>query len=56
MKPIHTDIIHHVKQACLRFQSVANASRQKRQEQAARNYDDIERLDRLRNPSKYLGK
>ena len=36
-------------------QSIAIAARQKR-EWAARNKHEIERLDRIRNPEKYLGK
>jgi len=36
-------------------QSVTNALKQRRQ-QAVRNDLEAERLDRIRNPSKYLGK
>jgi len=44
-----------VKQACLFPQSVANAVRH-RQRQVVLNEHEAERLDRIRNPSKYLGK
>jgi hypothetical protein len=58
--------MHTLKLICLTFfqlvkqvwflpQSVANAIKQ-RQRQAVRNEHEAERLDRIRNPSKYLGK
>ena len=43
------------KQACLLPQSVAAALKHKRR-QFALNALEAERLDRIRNPSKYLGK
>jgi hypothetical protein len=44
-----------VKEAWHLPQTFMNAVRQRRR-QAARNELEIERLDRIRNPSKYLGK
>jgi hypothetical protein len=44
-----------VKQAWFLPQSIAQAARQRRR-LAVRNGLEIERLDRIRNPSKYLGK
>lgn len=44
-----------VKQACQLPRSFVYAVEQ-RQQQAVRNKLEAERLDRLRNPSKYLGK
>lgn len=43
------------KQACLLPQTIVNAVKQ-RQQQTVRNEHEAERLDRIRNPSKYLGK
>ena len=43
------------KQACLLPQTIADASRQ-RQQQEVLNELEAERLDRIRNPSKYRGK
>jgi hypothetical protein len=48
-------IIQMVKQACLLPKTIANAVKQ-RQRQTALNELEVERLDRIRNPSKYLGK
>ena len=55
LKLICLTIIQLVKQAWLLPQSVANAVKQRRQ-QVVRNELEAERLDRIRNPSKYLGK
>jgi hypothetical protein len=44
-----------VKQVWLLPQTVANAIKQRRL-QGVRNEHEAERLDRIRNPSKYLGK
>jgi len=48
-------ILQLVKHARLLPQSVANAIKQRRR-RAVRNELEVERLDRIRNPSKYLGK
>ena len=55
LKLICLTIIHLVKQAWMLPQSLANASQQKRR-QIVLDELEAERLDRLRNPSKYLGK
>jgi hypothetical protein len=55
LKLICLTIIQLVKQAWLLPQSVVNAVHQRRR-QAVRNELEAERLDRIRNPSKYLGK
>ena len=55
LKRICLTIIQLVKQAWLLPQSIANAVKQKRR-QVVRNELEAERLDRIRNPSKYLGK
>jgi hypothetical protein len=55
LKLICLTIIQLVKQACLLPQSAVNAVKQRRR-QAVRNKLEAERLDRIRNPSKYLGK
>lgn len=55
LKLIFLTIIHLAKQAWLLPQTVANAVRQRRQ-QVVLNELEVERLDRIRNPSKYLGK
>ena len=52
---IYMTIIQLVKQAWLLPQSVADAVKQ-RQLRAVRNELEAERLDRIRNPSKYRGK
>jgi hypothetical protein len=48
-------ILQLVKQVWLLPQSVANAVNQRRR-QVVLNELEAERLDRIRNPSKYLGK
>ena len=55
LKLICLTIIHLVKQAWLLPQSVAMAVKQRRR-QLVLNGVEAERLDRIRNPSKYLGK
>ena len=55
LKLICLTIIQLVKQAWLLPQSVANAVKQRRLV-VIRNELEAERLDRIRNPSKYLGK
>ena len=55
LKLIYLTILQLVKQVWLLPQSVANAVRQ-RQRQVVLNELEVERLDRIRNPSKYLGK
>jgi hypothetical protein len=48
-------IVQLLKQAFLLPQTVANALKQRRR-QIVLNEHEVERLDRLRNPSNYLGK
>ena len=55
LKLIYLTLTQLIKQAWLLPQSVANAVRQRRQ-QVVLNGLEAERLDRIRNPSKYLGK
>jgi hypothetical protein len=55
LKKICLSIIQLVKQAWLLPQTVVLALRQRRQ-QIVLNEHEVERLDRLRNPSKYLGR
>ncbi len=55
LKLIRQAIIHLVKQARLLAQSVAIPVLQRRR-QIVLNELEAERLDRIRNPSKYLGK
>ena len=55
LKLICLTIIQLVKQAWLLPQSVVIAVQQRRR-QNVRNDLEAERLDRIRNPSKYLGK
>jgi len=55
LKLICLTIIQLVKQAWLLPQSVVNAVKQRRR-QIVLNELEAERLDRIRNPSKYLGK
>jgi len=52
---LHQSIGHLLKQAWFLPRSVMTAFRQRR-EQIVLNEREIERLDRIRNPSKYLGK
>jgi hypothetical protein len=55
LKLICLTIIQLVKQAWLLPQSVAVAVQQRRQ-RITRDELEVERLDRIRNPDKYLGK
>jgi hypothetical protein len=55
LKVIYLTILQLVKQVWLLPQSVANAVNQRRR-QVVLNELEAERLDRIRNPSKYLGK
>ena len=55
LKLIYVTLIQLIKHAWLLPQSVANAAKQRRQ-QVVLNGLEAERLDRIRNPSKYLGK
>jgi hypothetical protein len=55
LKLIYLTFIQLVKQAWLLPQSIANATKQRRQ-RGVLNEHEAERLDRIRNPSKYLGR
>jgi hypothetical protein len=55
LKLICLTILQLLKQAWLLPQTVANAVKQRRR-QVVLNEHEVERLDRIRNPSKYLGK
>ncbi len=55
LKLICLTMLQLVKQAWRLPQSAANAVKQ-RQQQVVWNEHEAERLDRIRNPSKYLGK
>jgi hypothetical protein len=55
LKLIGLTIVHLVKQAWLLPRSLANASEDRRR-QIVLDELEAERLDRIRNPSKYLGK
>ena len=55
LKLICLTLFQLVKQACLFPQTIANALKQSRR-QTVLNEREAERLDRIRNPSKYLGK
>jgi hypothetical protein len=55
LKLIRLTIVQLARQAWFLPQSVANAVKQRRR-LAVRNELEAERLDRIRNPSKYLGK
>jgi len=55
LKLICLNFLQLVKQAWLLPQSVANAVKQRRR-QIVLNELEAERLDRIRNPLKYLGK
>ena len=55
LKLICLTIIHLLKQAWLLPQTIAHAVKQRRQ-QVMLNELEVERLDRIRNPSKYMGK
>jgi hypothetical protein len=53
---IYLTIIQRIKQAWLLPQTVAHAREHRRRWQVVRKEHESDRLDRLRNPSKYLGK
>jgi hypothetical protein len=55
LKLICLTLIHLVKQAWLLPRSLANAGQQRRR-QLVLDEQEAERLDRIRNPSKYIGK
>jgi hypothetical protein len=55
LKDLLRAVINAVTQAWLLLRSVATAARRRRQ-QAVLEEREAERLDRIRNPSKYLGK
>lgn len=55
LKLICLIIFQLIKQIWLLPQSIADAIKQRRR-QAVRNEQEAERLDRIRHPSKYLGK
>ena len=55
LKQIYLTIIQLFKRVCLLPQTIANVSKQ-RQHQTALDELEAERIDRIRNPSKYLGK
>ena len=55
LKFIYGKLIHLVKQIWLLPRTLMNAV-EERQRRAALEVDEAERLDRIRNPSKYLGK
>jgi hypothetical protein len=55
LKLIGLTLVHLAKQAWLLPKTIADATRQRRQ-QVVRNELEAERLDRIRNPSKYRGK
>jgi hypothetical protein len=55
LKLICLTVLQLLKPVWLLPQTIANAASQRRL-LAARNQHDAERLDRIRNPSKYLGK
>jgi len=55
LKLISLTVIRLAKQVWLLPQTIADTAKQRRQ-QVVRNELEAERLDRIRNPSKYLGK
>jgi hypothetical protein len=55
LKHVWLTIVHLAKQLCLLPQSIAQAAKNRRQ-QVVRAELEAERIDRIRNPSKYLGK
>jgi hypothetical protein len=55
LRIIYLTIIHLVKQAWLLPQTVVLALKHRRQRTGLNEYE-VERLDRLRNPSKYQGR
>jgi hypothetical protein len=56
LKNIFLTFIHRIKQACLRPQTVVKTREHRRQWQIVRHEHESDRLDRLRNPAKYLGR
>jgi len=55
LKQICLTLIQLVKQACLFPRTITNVVK-RRQRQTILDGREVERLDRIRNPSKYLGK
>jgi hypothetical protein len=55
LKLICLTIFQIAKEVCLLPQSIVNAVRRRRR-QVVLNEREVERLDRIRNPCKYLGK
>ncbi len=55
LKAFCLTILHLVRRVCLFPKMLADAVNKKRQ-QTIVSEDEAERLDRLRNPSKYLGR
>jgi hypothetical protein len=55
LKIVYLTIIQIFRQVWLLPQTIAFALRQKRR-QTSLNEHEVERLDRLRNPSKYMGR
>ena len=55
LKLIGLTVVQLVKQACLLPHSVVMAVKQRRRQNVLNDLE-AERLDRIRNPSKYLGK
>ena len=55
LKHIYLALVQRVKQAWVLPQTIDNAVKQRRR-QTVLDEREIERLDRIRNPSKYLGK
>jgi Sec-independent protein translocase protein TatA len=54
LKPVYQTIIDQAKRLPMFARTIANAFKQGRRQEAD-NQQEIERLDRLRNPSKYRG-
>jgi HD-like signal output (HDOD) protein len=55
LKHIYLTFLQMLKQVWSLPHTIADAAQQRRQ-RVARNELEVERLDRIRNPSKYLGK
>jgi hypothetical protein len=55
LKNLFLSLVQLARQAWLLPQTAANAVRKRRLEVSLRQHE-VERLDRIRNPSKYLGK
>jgi len=55
LKLIGMTVIQLIRQVCLLPQTIAGVAKQRRR-QIVRNGLEAERLDRIRNPSKYQGK